>query len=1152
MHSFREKEKDESLPSIYMLPTYNPKALEDIKNNLVNADELAIIFSPCEIKAEEAINQSNYSVLALYNGTWILNASRAFNIHMGKDTYKLNKKSKGSTIKDVQIKLDSISNIPNFHSIMDKISEYIASTKTLNLSAADISACRGEIMRYKAITLKSNKDLSADLLRLFLESISCFETVLLEDRENKCARKAINNILAWLQGWEETTSVSFGNLAIHQHIDIAWLYSELNRLKGDLEGAYMALRYLASDHEENQKYVDKLYNDVLNISTNKPLTPGVRQMRTGLLVLKKNYIQAVDELINILETTPSDRIALENLKKCIQGMEKDVGEEDIDHQHVFRRAKAYMFLKKYDQAIEDLTFLIDNENDIDKNLLLVYRAEANRHQYKGEEKALDDLNNIKEPNEAKNKFLKQWLIDLNNSIKGSYRDTDYLMYRAEVNKLLGNLEQALEDIKEPIEYNPENYIALRIRADVYKMMGQYELAITDYDEVIANTDDIKCKINRIESFYLSGDYKSALEAIEKSYFLSNEKIYIRECTNKLISILNSKTEKQPNKASLYVFLALAKNINKKYSDGFNAFDKACRINSKDKNLVESLNEFISKYQDCKDSELLAYCGEANRLLDKIDIALEFYDKSLNHEPNNDVAKGFLNKINLGDNILLKAKKFMILLNYQSGLQAYNQVIRKFPGNEDYHVMRFYIFLKLGRYLEIKDEINQFIDKHPDNLECVRIRGAIKLHLGDYTGAINDLEAYLEENPKNPFALLWNSVAKAKTNNLIGGLKNYVHSLRFINSREYYNRDLLEYLNEVSLLQPPRSHKTHVLIGKILFKLGKYTDVLDEFNLAKLIEPHVGDGITDECFIIQDTLEDKIWENIEDEENSHLYLEAQRLLDYDVISDFENNVENDPNDTFSLSRIAEIKRTDKSKDYEGAQHYFKKAISIDPDHIFSLCRLAEILRITGEYDQSLAMFNHVLVLEPNNTFCLSKRGYIKKLQGSLDSALVDLTLCVNIEPGNYFTWIQLADIKYTLGLYNEALESYTNAGSIKSHDSYVKGRLKQTEEQIEQAKTNSEATKQTKSVSQKQNKNITTALDMAKTRSSNSTSILFQEQPDTTNPNKISEKRKFKMKYGATLFVGPNNSTIGNEQSQAMSDTSSYNSRLRSYKKMKNS
>ncbi|HVY53174.1 MAG TPA: tetratricopeptide repeat protein, partial [Gammaproteobacteria bacterium] len=733
------------------------------------------------------------------------------------------------------------------------------------------------------------------------------------------------------------------------------------------------------------------------------------------------------------------------------------------------------------------------------------------------------------PNEAKIKMLNDWLSTLG----GRFADYETLTYRAEINRMLGNLDQALADIKEPIEYNSEDYIALRVRANIYKMQGKYQLAIEDYDEVILNTYDLNCKLDRIESLYLWGKYEDAIKYIRELRYVGNGE-WIEECASKLITVLDLKIQSQPDNASLYVFRALARNINEEYSEGFADFTRAHHINSQDHNLLESLKKFSSSHQSADSPELLAYCGEAYRLLNEMDAAIECCSQSLSFKPN-DIAKNVLSKISMSDVPSLKAKVSLVLSDYHAALQSYEEATRLEPNNEHFHVMRFYLYLKLGRQAEILHEISQFINRYPENLECIKIRAEIRLHMGDYTGVIEDLEKYLDENPDDAFALLWNSVAKAKTNNLIDGVNDYVSSLRKINKDKYSRTDRLEYLTQVQALKPPTSYKTHVWLGQMLFKLRKYKEVLDKINLAKLIKPSIGEGISDESFVIQDIVEHKCWERYieeDDQDTSYLGLEAIRLANYDNYSDFEENLENEPNNVFLLSRMAEIKRTD--KDYVEAQSYFEKVLAIEPNHIFSLCRLAEILQRNKEYDQALSRLNQVLESndEETRSFCLAKRASIKMIKGEFDSALDDLKLCINIEPGNYHNWVMIGDIKYTLELYEEALENYKNATQISKPNSYLKDRIKQVENKIDQAREAKLAT----------NMHDIGEPDEEKSQNS-STSQAISQQQTTTKPDEIGSKQNHKRKYRATLFENSNNTAP-----QPTNTAISYKTKLRSNNK----
>ena len=101
---------------------------------------------------------------------------------------------------------------------------------------------------------------------------------------------------------------------------------------------------------------------------------------------------------------------------------------------------------------------------------------------------------------------------------------------------------------------------------------------------------------------------------------------------------------------------------------------------------------------------------------------------------------------------------------------------------DLHLKKGIIFLKLGKYIESKNEFNIAISINPNNYYQFLCRGCSKIYLGELEEAYQDYIHGIFLNPLDPKSFL----LKGKLELKMGEYNEAIHTFEIIKNKFFYN------------------------------------------------------------------------------------------------------------------------------------------------------------------------------------------------------------------------------------------------------------------------------------------------------------------------------------------------------------------------------
>jgi tetratricopeptide (TPR) repeat protein len=183
-------------------------------------------------------------------------------------------------------------------------------------------------------------------------------------------------------------------------------------------------------------------------------------------------------------------------------------------------------------------------------------------------------------------------------------------------------------------------------------------------------------------------------------------------------------------------------------------------------------------------------------------------------------------------------------------------------------------------------------------------------------------------------------------------------------------------------------------------------------------------------------------------NSILYaLLSETLIELNRYSEATNYIQDllreSPNDANTMAQVADFYQ--KTENYEKADSYYEKAISIDSENALILNNYSYSLSKRGiKLDRALELIKKALVKEPNNSFYLDTMGwvYYKMKKYNLAQAFVEKSIAVR-KGGkeSAIVYEHLGDIFLAQGNVEKAIHNWKKALEFDSSRNEVKEKLK---------------------------------------------------------------------------------------------------------------
>jgi len=428
---------------------------------------------------------------------------------------------------------------------------------------------------------------------------------------------------------------------------------------------YINRAIVNSNLQEHQKAIDDC-ELALRYKSRKELVYIIRGM--SLIGLKK-YRPAISDFNLVIENSP------------------------FNATNYVRRASAYYYLNRYDSALADINYALHIDP---KNSYAFFQRALISDKQENQDKAINDLNKVIElaPNStsayynraliySKQKNLKAALNDYNKVILINNKNILAYFNRAIILQQLKRLKEAKSDVEKTIELYPDFVDAYKVRSSIKQDLGDYYGAEQDKQtaEIINNSKiNISDSLKRAEELYiakvtsfsngtsannnsssgrndisLSPAYGISLIPTQKEkhiidtwnktnksftsyylYHLDDNDVVMANTQNSVLAEINTKLEKKPDNAELYLKRAIV------YTS-LNQYDKA--IIDLNKSIHLDPSNHIAYF--CRATMIYGIIKSLNDTENSnysMDMVINDYDKCLKENPNFGYA--YFNRANL--------------------------------------------------------------------------------------------------------------------------------------------------------------------------------------------------------------------------------------------------------------------------------------------------------------------------------------------------------------------------------------------------------------------------------------------------------------------------------------------------------------------------
>lgn len=474
-------------------------------------------------------------------------------------------------------------------------------------------------------------------------------------------------------------------------------------------------------------------------------------------------------------------------------------------------------------------------------------------------------------------------------------------------------------------------------------------------------------------------------------------------------------------------------------------------------------------------------------------AIEHYDRALKKDPNNIIAlykKGYaldeLGKykeaVKSYDKVLKIDPKCIRAWNnkgcaldelskYKEAIESYNEVLKIDSKDSDAWINKGYALDEIGMYQDAIYSYTQAIKIDPKNSMALRNRGYTNFKLGQYQLAVDDYDSALKIEPNNNDARICRKKALEKliekkedhkpkkieeksdaTENLEKSPKTKLDIPQFdnlielgiielknksFNEANKYFRDALnlEYDNNIALSK----------IINCILTLGNIAVDEKDYDLAS---KYSNEFFNIQSFIKSDSINSLKNNNILDNLiNLNFRIAEGYLKDNEFKDAFKSLTKtikliNNKHDHISLdiNRLLLLANTSiRNKDYENANKYFERVISLDPDNLYAISGELEIYIKLGDKKLKKSSYNEALNIydKASETYddvrILNGKGLALAGIGDLEEAEKCFNEVLIKSPNRLTTLLHLSDTLYKLNKIDEGYNSINRYLEIDKHN-----------------------------------------------------------------------------------------------------------------------
>ncbi len=363
-------------------------------------------------------------------------------------------------------------------------------------------------------------------------------------------------------------------------------------------------------------------------------------------------------------------------------------------------------------------------------------------------------------------------------------------------------------------------------------------------------------------------------------------------------------------------------------------------------------------------------------------------------------------------------------NYTESLRGYDALVKYFPKDENFQLMRGNNLYYLVRYADALDCFNQATEIKPDYFRAWTNKGLIIQKIDVLEGVEKEataLEYYdraLAINPDDALTLVNKGLLLGELGKKEEALELYKQAIN--NDPNYYRAyyaqglefsEMNRYEESISAYAQAIEVKPDFVAawvgkGNQLANLGRYEEALSAYEEAIRLKPDY----------------DYAW-NGKGNQLANLGRYEEALSAYDEAIRI---VPNDP-----TPRLAKCSALVFLEQFLEALVCSDKLIEIDPEDITFLNIRAFLLGMNDNYMESKKIYQEILESNPNFLPAYFTSSIVKYKQEQYSQALDSISQCLMIEELNSQAWYMKAQILISLERFQEAFECFDRSLEIDS-------------------------------------------------------------------------------------------------------------------------
>ena len=385
--------------------------------------------------------------------------------------------------------------------------------------------------------------------------------------------------------------------------------------------------------------------------------------------------------------------------------------------------------------------------------------------------------------------------------------------------------------------------------------------------------------------------------------------------------------------------------------------------------------------------------------EKIDEALEYFNKDIQENPKNGYSYSWIAHLRLANE------------EYGKALNAADLAIKNLPKKDPEYVIFGYstraeCYLCLGDTVKALADYSTAIKVKPDEPKLYDNRAQIYFEQGNYSLSNADYQKMIELQPGDVMGYMGlgrNLLRQHRPDDAISQF-NYAVKLDENYSSGYSFRAEAELEKEM----------WNEATSDLLSAMKNEWDQKAVYHMKELKDP---------AFTLM-VSKLKIQAAKEPNENTWPYLSA---LMYNQNKDYKKAIElyQEANHK-DASPVIYQKISDcyyEIGEFEEALNNINLAINMDTTDLANIARKANILYETGDVTSAIEVWNQVLAIQPEYAYGYYRRGWFKELSGDNDGAIEDFSMSIVLSPDFSYAYFTRGDAYKKLGKMDLAMADY---------------------------------------------------------------------------------------------------------------------------------